>query len=154
MAAIVVLCGLSWQPGAARAQAPARNSVYVELLGNGVLYSMNYDRKFSDHVSGRVGLMALGAALVPVMGNYLAGNGNHRLELGAGPLLIFAPDELKLDEAEELESTSDFAVAGTATLGYRYQPVYGGFVFRIGFTPVFGEGGVFPWVGASFGYAF
>lgn len=154
----LVLGALTGAPVHARAQEaplPARNSAYLELLGNTLIYSLNYDRKFTDHVSGRIGVMALGAMVVPVMANYLAGSGNHRLELGAGPMLVLAGDvdvDTGEDGEEEIED-SEFLL-GTATFGYRYQPVYGGFVFRIGLTPIFTTGGGAPWAGISFGYAF
>lgn len=61
------------------------------------------------------------------------------------------------------EDTSSNFVALTGTLGYRYQRVRGGPVFRLGFTPLlgFGDGdgagpdeGLLPWAGISFGWAF
>jgi hypothetical protein len=45
-------------------------------------------------------------------------------------------------------------VVGTATVGYRYQPVYGGSVFRIGLTPFFAGGEFQLWGGISIGNAF
>jgi len=45
-------------------------------------------------------------------------------------------------------------VGGTATIGYRYQQNDGGFLFRIGFTPLFGSGGFQPWGGLSLGFSF
>jgi hypothetical protein len=41
----------------------------------------------------------------------------------------------------------------TGIVGYRYQKPAGGFQFRAVFTPLAGEGGVVPWAGVSFGYA-
>lgn len=140
-------------PAHAQEAEPARSSAYFELLGNGIFYTLNYDRKFSEHVSGRIGLMALGATAVPVMANYLAGSGNHRLELGAGPVLFYLPDTADLDIDEE-DIEQGFGAYATATFGYRYQPVDGGFVFRIGITPLLTSGGALPWPGISFGYAF
>ena len=137
---------------------PARDAFYLELLGNGLFYSMNYDRKFTDHVSGRVGITFIGATIAPIMANYLAGNGNHRFEVGIGPMLVSVPEgaEVEVDNEEleqELEDGGVF-VLGTGTFGYRYQPVNGGFVFRIGLTPILAAGGGLPWAGMSFGYAF
>jgi hypothetical protein len=142
----------------------ARNSIYVELLGSGILYSINYDRRFTDRVSGRAGAMLIGAkseegeqvsvALVPVMANYLAGHGSHRLEVGAGPVFAYAGARLDVDQFEGFEDLSAFGLFGGATLGYRYQPLRGGFTFRVGFTPLFASGAVAPTGGISFGYAF
>ena len=46
------------------------------------------------------------------------------------------------------------AVGGTATIGYRYQPSNGGFLFRIGFTPFFAEDGFAASGGISLGFSF
>lgn len=134
------------------AEPLARTAGYVELLGNGLIYSVNLDRRFTERWSGRVGLAAFGGAAVPVTANYLAGSGSHHLEAGAGPLFLYFPENSDPnDEFADIEGGT--GVLGTATLGYRYQPRAGGFVFRIGFTPVFGPGGVLPWAGISFGFA-
>jgi hypothetical protein len=40
----------------------------------------------------------------------------------------------------------------TATIGYRSQPKEGGFLFRIGFTPLFDFSDfILPWIGLSVG---
>lgn len=138
-----------------RVEAPemARDAVYFEFLGNGLLYSINYDRRLTDVVSVRAGMMVMGAIASPVTVNALLGGGSHRLELGAGALLISAPGELaKETEDEGLEDVR--AVTATATVGYRYQPRRGGFVFRAGFTPILVDGVGLPWAGVSLGYAF
>jgi hypothetical protein len=153
-------------PGASWAQEgkKASNSLYLELLGNGALYSLNYDRMLSNSVSGRIGLMSVpvdeatsglneddvkvSLTTVPIMINYLKG-GNHKLEIGGGVVLIFVSADIK-----EVGTIVASGVAGTATLGYRYQPRAGGFNFRLGFTPIFGQGGFSPWGGLSLGYSF
>lgn len=154
---VLVLATLLLIPLALQAQTqavPARDAVYVELLGNGVLYTVNYDRRFTDNLTGRVGLGVFGGVAVPVMANYLFGEGRGRLELGGGVELIGASDVDfgDLDEQEEVRDSD--ALVGTATVGYRYQPATGGFVFRIGLTPLFSLDGGLPWLGISFGHAF
>jgi hypothetical protein len=161
-ASLVLLLALLLVPGAARAQAPARtarNAFYLELGGNAILYSLNYDRLFTDRVSGRVGVMFFGAAdkdssagvvATPIMASYLWGEGNSRFETGAGLLLVSGG----IDNVEGYEDEGFGGAAGTATLGYRYQRPAGGFVFRAGVTPVFSLDGIAPWFGISFGYSF
>lgn len=127
----------------------ARTAGYVELLGNGLLYTVNLDHRFTETVGARVGVAAFGGAAVPVMATYLAGSGSHHLEAGAGPLFIYLPQ----GSDQELEDVEGLTVLGTATLGYRFQPRAGGFVFRLGFTPIFGRNGVFPSAGISVGFA-
>lgn len=164
--ALLFICpGASW----AQEGKKASNSIYLELLGNGAVYSLNYDRMFSNSVSGRIGLMSVSVdedtlnvnkndvtgqeakvslTMLPIMINYLKG-GNHKLEIGGGVILVFVSADIK-----EVGSVEGSGVVGTATLGYRYQPGAGGFNFRIGFTPIFGQGGFFPWAGLSLGYSF
>lgn len=128
----------------------ARNGMYLEVLGSGLLYSLNYDRRFSDSFTARIGYGGIGrAGAVPLTANYLAGRGNHRLELGIGPVFVFAPDDLE-DEFSDVSGS----LSGTAILGYRYQPIAGGWLFRAALTPLFSEGGFLPWVGLSVGRAF
>ena len=139
----------------------ASNSVYLELLGNGGLYTVNYDRRFSSHWSTRIGIMLFGGqseeptddrisfALIPVMLNYLVGEGSHRLELGIGPLIGVVGGHL-----EEYGWIAGSGLAGvTSTVGYRYQLPGGGFVFRVSLTPFY-SGEPQLWGGVSFGYAF
>lgn len=137
------------------------NSIYFEAFGNGGLYSINYDRLFTENIGGRIGIMYLSSLdfffasaenllIVPVMANFFIGD-KHKLELGCG--IIYA----SADNAEAFDFGSGESVStigGTATIGYRYQPDKGGFLFRIGFTPIFGEGGFTPSAGISFGYSF
>ena len=146
----------------ARAQDYAQNSIYVEGGGNALFYSINYDRRFSRHLSGRLGLMVAPGessaapadeaivAIIPVMANYLVGTGSHRLELGGGPVVLAA--------AANTEAFGEFADAGlagvTTTFGYRYQPLDGGFVFRIGVNPFYSDKRLQLWGGVSLGYAF
>lgn len=155
---------LGWTAAPAAAQErvpPSPNSVYVELLGNGLLYSINYDRYMTPHLTGRAGLFVLAASdsdgdgggaviATPLLVNYLFGTGSHHLETGVGVTLAAGAIEDLEDEVDDSFS----GAMGTATLGYRYQRPTGGFVFRAGVTPFFGAGGVVPWFGISLGYAF
>lgn len=137
----------------------APNAFYLELFGNGLLYSLNYDRLFTDQISGRVGIMFLGAAegesaagvmAAPIMANYLVGRGNSHFEAGVGVALVSGA----ISNVEGFEDESFSGVAGTGTLGYRYQRPAGGFVFRAGLTPFFSTSGIVPWFGLSLGYGF
>jgi hypothetical protein len=146
-------------PATPAAPAPdrAKNTFFVELLGNGLLYSLNYERFFTPRLGIRIGGMyvegndegeSVALGMFPVMGTYLFTEGNHHFETGLGA--GFGTAAVDLDVGEDWGS----AVFGTATLGYRYQKPEGGVLFRAGFTPIFGEGGFLPWFGLSVGYAF
>jgi hypothetical protein len=166
----VALCALALAPSQARAD-PARaanNSLYFELGGSGVVYSLNYERFVQDDVSLRVGFgyvslkgakinggtvtNDVGLLTIPVTASYLGiGSGNHRLELGAGAVYAHLTGQTSSDGAEAFGS--DSGVVGTAIAGYRYVRPDGGFTFRAAFTPLFGEGGFQPWVGVAMGYS-
>lgn len=133
----LLLIGLLPSRVDAQEAGPARDVVYVELLGN-ALYggSINYERMLTPQYSVRVGASPFRS--FPVMLNYLPGWGHHTAEVGFG-LFVDA---------------SDRNVLGTATFGYRYQPRDGGMVFRAGWTPLADAGGVASWAGVSVGFAF
>lgn len=148
----------------------AKNLVYLELLGNGGLYSINYERMLTNDLSARLGFSYLSisasgtssdgqtstakASLVtaPAMFNYMVGGKNHKLEMGAGATLIYVSASASGGAASA--SGEGVGVAGTGVVGYRYSPADGGFVFRVGYTPLVGKGGYMSWGGMSFGGTF
>jgi hypothetical protein len=156
----------------AQAQVTAPNGIYLEVGGNGLLYTFNYDRFMSNDISLRAGIEYIGLAaaggdvsvsismlLIPVTFNYFIAShsdgkvGSSKLELGAGVLIVNLSGTAS-GSAGNVFSNSGFGIGGTATIGYRYQPSDGGFIFRIGFTPLFGPAGFLPFGGLSFGYGF
>ena len=160
---MTALLALAASAGSAAAQdrvmPSAPNAVYVELLGNGLLYSLNYDRLLTPNIAARVGVTGLAAASdsaaagvfgTPLMVSYLFGRGNSHLETGVGVLLVAGG----VENVEGFEDESFSGAIGTATIGYRYQRPGGGFVFRAGVTPFFNTNGIGPWVGLSLGYGF
>jgi hypothetical protein len=169
LAAISLLFAVSTVPAFAQpisgdetVDAPlATHSVFVEALGNGGLYSVNYDHRFHEDLSLRGGFSfysgvdatygaQVSVLVVPITLNYLAGGPNHNLEMGVGPLLA----------AGSVSDTDVGPVAGgglagvTSTFGYRYQPAGGGLVFRIGLVPFYSAQEIQLWGGISLGYAF
>jgi hypothetical protein len=143
-------------PAALDAQAPAEprvlSSIFAEVFGNALYGSLNYDRLVRQDVSARVGVGPFGAGVL--MGNYLYGNGGHRLEAGAG-VLVSVLSEPSAHGGENEGPLSGQNLLGTGTLGYRRQPPAGGTVLRAGLTPLLGRGGqIALWFGISVGYAF
>lgn len=141
-----------------------RNAIYFELFGQGGLYSINYDYRIKEEISIRAGFTSWGIGVFennfhftgfPIMLNYLSGKRSGHLEAGVG----FIPATVSFHGGDSnpffiLEGEgSSTRVLGTATLGYRFQPLQGGFVFRAGLTPFFADG-VRLFGGASVGYAF
>ena len=160
--AFVLALGAAGSAAAQDAAGPRRasNTFFVELGGNAVVYSLNYERFFTPKLGVRVGGMYLmgdddagtevGIGLFPVMATYLLGAGNSHFETGAGIGIATAG----VDETDVGEDWGDSAVYATATLGYRYQKPEGGVIFRAGFTPIIASGTIVPWAGVSVGYAF
>ena len=72
------------------------NAIYFEALGPGILYSINYERMVTEAVSIRIGYSSWQVTTpflitssvsftgIPIMVNVLQGDGNSKLELGAG----------------------------------------------------------------------
>jgi len=154
-ALVMVPVGLSAKErtGSEMVPTPKNNGVYVELLGNGILYSLNHERRASEHCLLRIGgnialtndkygweiLGENGTGLLFGTMNYIAPirNSNWAFEAGIGPLLWFYQNKVT-------------HVMVTSTLGVRYQPRKGNLLVRFGITPFF----YIPWAGLSVGVRF
>jgi hypothetical protein len=147
---------------------PARaHAAYVELLGNGGLYSVNYERALTPALRVRLGAGAWTSEsfwsdaqtrfrTFPMMLQIVPGGGAHHLEAGIGVL-----PGLRGRERDVGESGSFVSLIGV--VGYRYEPPQRRFVFRAGFAPFYGfgdssiaypEAGFLPSLGLSFGARF
>jgi len=142
------------------------NAVFLEGLGSGGLYSINYDRTIASaclragvsYAAFNVGGDRLTLVTAPAAVTYLFGTGPVRFETGGAVMLFhwtLAPAS-NLSVGPRLVWT----YGATAILGLRYTSP-AGFLFRLTFTPVImradPDGGTFapgPWGGASLGYAF
>ncbi|KGN99583.1 hypothetical protein HR11_04930 [Porphyromonas macacae] len=149
-------------------------TVFVELLGPSGNVGLNFDMRLSKQLNGlgaRAGLSFISAGGNSILGiplglNYLLGKRGKYFEMGAGASLFvfnsddklfFTPDNSNSNNKKDGSRKSK--LFGTLTFGYRKQPVKGGFNFRVGISPVYGEidGKFFfypllPYV--SFGYTF
>lgn len=151
-------------------QPSGQNVFYAELGGPGILFSANYDRRFTKKNTGWGGRIGLGfvsgylepdnsgyynspSSLVtlPIQVNHIFGKPNspHTFEVGAGVTFIGKKVEI-LDFYDDKMSN----VFGTASFMYRRQPVNGGFMWRIGFTPLVAKGYIQAFGGVSVGYSF
>ncbi len=145
----------------------ARNAIYFEVFGQGVLYSINYDYRLTPNIGLRAGfsywsivpffLLSTGELKFtdfPLTVNYLTGRGTSHFEMGVGVVPVF----ISLDGHDLLFGSeirgSGRVLLGTATIGYRAQPRDGGFIFRIGLTPLFTFKHLIVSGGLSFGVAF
>jgi hypothetical protein len=161
IAAALLAFAIAAVPLTARADGEdrtARNTIYLEVLGNGFIYSLNYERFLTDNFNARIGaeyfsVNADGSGnanllIVPATVSFLGlHKGAHGFELGAGIDFVYASSKT---------SNGDFSqgstVAGTAIAGYRYSPLDGGFNLRFAFTPIFNSNGFLPWFGLAVGF--
>lgn len=137
-----------------------QNQVYLELLGNGLVYSLNYERLLSENFTLRAGfgytpglILVEGTFIqIPVTASYLLGGHSSKFEMGLGATFFSGQDvEFFGFDAE------DFSVVfATGILGYRYVS-HGGFVFRIALTPFYSselDPNFILYGGLSFGFMF
>jgi len=128
-------------------------NLYLEIGGPGVFLSLNYDTRLTNSRNG-VGISAgfgyiPNVNIIPVQINYLIGKTSHFLEIGAGGTYISIA---RSNSFILFKGSSE--IFGTTTLGYRYQPLKGGFNFRINVDPIFDSQDFTFFGGLSFGYTF
>jgi hypothetical protein len=157
------------------------NSIYVEGLGPGLLYSFNYERlvvpdcgvrlgmsysSFSATAASTQGTSTASVAFMtfPITASYLGiSGGSHVLELGGGMTLAYASGSA--EGVGMSSSASGMGVLGNVLVGYRIHPRNGGFQFRTGFAGLIGQGlgfkvddpkatGFLPWFYISLGGCF
>ena len=137
-----------------------QQSVYVEIGGNGLVYSLNYDALFQSHWGIRLGGSYYPFDVEPdeihesddesyaflglVMGLYAIGKKAHKVELGAGILFGTIYDRQRWDFIEPPGTTF--------SMGYRYYPDNPShFTFKVAFTPTITRSGLHPRIGISLG---
>ncbi len=137
-------------------------AAYVEIFGNGLTYSLNYDARFGKAFDGLgfkagvsyIAIDGQAVATIPFGLNYLLGKNGKYLELGAGGTYGIGYDSTNTFQVNDDRNTED-QWFGTLTFGYRREPKEGGFLFRVALTPIITQGVFWPFYGGvSFGYAF
>lgn len=144
----------------------AKNSVFAELLGPGVAYSLNYERIVGNAVGIRVGVSGWGGSTrdsssmvvtVPVMISFLGIRDTKNIfEVGGGGVFLYS--------GNAHDNVSVVTVAGSGGIaalyaGYRLHPVDKiGFQFRagLGIQAMFvnDQSLIYPWPYLSFGAGF
>jgi len=145
---------------------------FAEVGGAGILFSANYDQRFTKSRLGLGYRVGLGFTLVdkanytgtyynyrtstvgtiPLGLSYIFGKNNNpnTFEVGAGTTILTSKASV-LNYNEYRESN----ILGNFTFMYRRQPIDGGFAWRVGFTPIINnDGDIFPFVGLGLGYSF
>ncbi|CAN5197652.1 hypothetical protein BH09BAC2_BH09BAC2_19270 [soil metagenome] len=119
--------------------------IYFQVGGSAPAFSLNYDRRISSTTNGFGFALGIGyygfsqahVFSIPASVNYLFGSEINFIELAAGATFINGTTSKILNGVSTNES--DFLYHFNA--GYRYQPAAGQFFFRIGASPLFGDGG-------------
>ena len=127
----------------------AKSAVFVEGLGNGITFTFNYDTRIVNRFGFRAGIGYIGevsdgggVTSLPLMVNYLLGDGGNYFEIGAGATLVTG-------------DLFDRVVVFNFSFMYRRQPPNGGFMWKAGFAPILTEGVFIPYFpGVSLGYSF
>ena len=135
----------------------ARNTVYLEVFGQGLFNSLSYDRilfpEFKVRQSASIGLTFIPpisymqVVAIPVSYNFIFGQRKHHFELGLGfTPMIFKEIGLSSSFYSEDQSGNQTLVYEkvdninllfylTPKIGYRFQKPEGGFFFRGTLTP-------------------
>ena len=116
-----------------------RNTIYFEFLGNGGLYSLNYDRIIYIHekikISAKTGISYTPPLFYsyshvfkyPTSLNFIYGKKN-AVEIGIGYTPVFSLYKKDIFKVYQYYSST------MVNVGYRYQKKAGGFFFKTGLT--------------------
>ena len=111
-------------------------SLYLELLGNGGLYSINFESNLVGPLNSRIGFSYFGGLFgdsyftLPIMLNYFNSDDSFSPEIGIG----IVPAHVK--QSFITEKKEDRVVIYSATFGLRFHIAEKG-LFRIGYTPLY-----------------
>ena len=153
--AVLLVTIVRWLlPASVESQEPARNRVFGEALGPGLVYSINYERDFSGRVGWRIGIGGLPASgfqyvLGLGMATVRVGEGRHAMYAGLGGGVFWARD------VWIFERTDVWAGYLIASFGYQLKPWREGFLVRLSYTPLANaEGIALLWGGLAVGWEF
>lgn len=152
----------------AAAPRTASNVVFAEVLGSGLLYSLNYERLFDRlHLGARAGASYFTTSVssygrsgnlvlvsVPLVASYYFAWRSHNLQLGLGATFLYTKVGSDSQGTEFVTARSGFGIAASAVVGYRYLPRSRGITFGVAFTPLLRATAFLPWGGAHVGYVF
>ena len=110
----------------------ASNVVYFEIGGQGIGFSLNYENRFREDFSLRIGGSYLIVGIGGSLGiSYLTHpKSYHHIEFGVGVTYVHASSIYDGDTATE-------DLLPSLSVGYRYQSPEGGFFFKAMFTTFF-----------------
>jgi len=136
----------------------ASHAVFVQIMGSGFFYTLNYEQQISERVSLRcgAGYFGLGGFVhfsvltAPVLANYnIDLGGGNRLQAGGG-FTFFVGDH---SFGGTIFSESGVGADPTVSISFRHQTDPKGFLIDFAFTPYYVMGqGLRPYGGLSLGY--
>jgi hypothetical protein len=130
------------------------NLVGVELLGRGLIYSVNYERNLTQRTGLGVGVAYWSIdkahiTIVPLFASWNPIGDRHSLYLAAGTTLVNGRENsFWFDNSE-----SGFVAAATSSVGYQYRSP-GGFVIRPALNILLSRHGNIAWPGLTIGRRF
>ena len=124
-----------------------KNAFYVEIIGNALLYSLNYERvifsKRQYNTAVRIGASYFGFLgnhiICPVEINEYWKKKNHGIELGIGTTVRYSPRDEEYVVFSSRTIYNHVEIFATARVGYRFQLKTGdktGIIIRVGIMPL------------------
>lgn len=170
----ILILGLSLQVKAQSGDpGNFKKAIFVEAFGQGLQTSVNYDMRlkkgsqdgfgfrlgaggiFTGTSDADAGPVAYGVLAFPFGLNYLIGEKKSSLEAGLGLTPHYAKTDIYSPTKPRIVNDAGWSTNGYMNLGYRFQPMDNGFMFRLTWTPVINSTGFLAQnFGASAGYSF
>lgn len=170
----IIFVVLSFQVKAQTESADShKKSIFIEAFGQGLHASVNYDMRFNKGVQSGLGFRlgvggiftgtvnadagneATGVIAFPVGLNYLLGEKKSSFEAGIGLTPHHARTDIYSPTNPKIIDENGWGANGYLNLGYRFQPLTNGFMFRLNWTPVISSTGFLAQnFGVSAGYSF
>lgn len=134
-----------------------KNNAYIEVLGNGLALSVNYERQLSDKPGPGLFLgIGLGGnkPVIPFGIKYLFGLKNNKSFIEAGAGVTLAEAGIWKDDLPATVNRYAYTPGFIPCLGYRHHTSYG-LMWRINYTPAFSRYRNIPaFFGVSAGWQF
>ena len=123
-----------------------KNAVIFELGGNGLVYSVNYERFLTKNINTRVGLSfwriienqtdkSMTVMSYPLSFNYLINMSGqkHFIEAGIGAMNLVTTGDLV-----EYKGVTNYYLNPFLNLGYRFRSTKNRLLYRVGLSPFLG----------------
>jgi hypothetical protein len=150
-----------------------KKAIFVEAFGQGLHASVNYDMRIRKGTQSGLGFrlgvggtfagtsnadaatISTGVVAFPLGLNYLIGENKSSFEAGLGLTPHYARIDRYSPTRPKIAAENGWGSNGYLNLGYRFQPLSNGFMFRLNWTPVISSTGFSAQnFGVSAGYSF